>query len=127
MYSISLFNAPKLNEDKKGEKMKKISIFISIIILFWFSGKAAATSPQPEEVKPGPTATVCTTHIIYIADQEKGTTQREASVTHTFDESIGKKEVMEKMTMYMNNKFKEWNVSDFKIECKFPRLKVREQ
>lgn len=101
--------------------MKKISIFISIIILFWFSGKAGATSPQPEEVKPGPAATVCTTHIVYTADIEKGTAQHEASATHTFDVSTAKKEVMGKMTMYMNNKFKEWNVSEFKIECKFPK------
>ncbi|MFA4829513.1 MAG: hypothetical protein WC855_09245 [Thermodesulfovibrionales bacterium] len=107
--------------------MKKISIFISIVILFWLSGKAAATSPQPEEVKPGPATAVCTTHILYTAVHEKGTAQHEASATHTFDVSIAKKEVMEKMTMYMNNNFKEWNVSEFNLECKFPKLKSKEQ
>ncbi|MBI5203991.1 MAG: hypothetical protein HZA11_03640 [Nitrospirae bacterium] len=107
--------------------MKKVSIFISIIILFWFSGKAAATSPQPEEVKPGPATTVCTTHIVYTADIEKGMSQHEASATHSFDEGIAKKDVMEKMAMYINNKFKEWNVSEFKLDCKFQKLKSKEQ
>lgn len=108
------------------KKILSISVAListTLIILFWLSGKADATSPQPEEVRPGPTATVCTTHIIYTADIEKGMAQHEATVTHNFDESIAKKEIMEKMTTYMNNKLKEWNVFEFKLECKFPKVK----
>ena len=102
--------------------MKLLLISISIIILFWLSGNAAATSPQPEEVRPGPSNTVCNTHIVYIAEPERSIAQQEASATHTFDESIPKKEVLEKMTMYIEDKIKEWNVFEFNLDCKFPKV-----
>ena len=104
-------------------KKSIVLVSVTLIILLWHLGNAVATSPQPEEVRPGPTTTVCTTHIIYTADIEKGRAQHEAYVTHNFDESIPKKEVTEKMTTYINNKLKEWNVSEFKLECKFPKVK----
>ncbi|MCX5717800.1 MAG: hypothetical protein NTW44_05715 [Nitrospirae bacterium] len=100
--------------------MKKISISIAIIILFWLSGKADATSPQPEEVKPGPATTVCNIYIVYTAT-EKGIPLEAESSSFTFDASVPKKDVLEKMMSHARNKLSEWNVSEFKIECKFPK------
>jgi len=92
-----------------------------MIVSFGLVGSSSATSPQPEEVKPGQTATICTTHIVYITDREKGTLQHEASSTLAYEASMPKAGVLEKITAYISNKLDEWNVSEFRLECKFPK------
>jgi len=34
---------------------------------------------------------------------------------------MSKKDVLDKITKYMNNKLNEGNVSEFKVECKFSK------
>jgi hypothetical protein len=101
--------------------MKKASILLCVIPLLGFVGSASATSPMPEEVMPGQTATICTTHIVYITDREKGIRAEEPSSTFTFETSMPKKEVLEKIYKHMSDKLTEGTVSEFKIECRFPK------
>ncbi len=91
-----------------------------MIVLFGVPGDSFATSPMPEEVKPGQTATVCTVHITYITDHERGMLEEQTS-KFAFEVSEAKKDVLEWVTKYINNKLDERNVSEFKIECKFPK------
>ncbi|MBI4681611.1 MAG: hypothetical protein HY757_00675 [Nitrospirae bacterium] len=70
--------------------MKKTLILICMIVLFWLAGNSSATSPMPEEIKPGQTATVCTTHIVYLTEDEKGIHAEEFS-SHFVFEAAGPK------------------------------------
>ena len=101
--------------------MKKISIIIiCVILLLGFAGDSFATSPMPEEVKPGMTATVCNIHIACITDREKGIPE-EKTAKFAFEVSEAKKDVLEWVTRYINNKMNERNVTEFKVECRFPK------
>ena len=100
--------------------MKKILILLSMIVLCGFAGNSFATSPMPEEVKPGQTATVCTIHIACITDREKGIPE-EKTAKFAFEVSEAKKDVLEWVTRYINNKMNERNVTEFKVDCKFPK------
>jgi len=102
--------------------MKKASMFILIIFLFGLVGNSSATSPMPEELKPGQTENVCTIYVVYSLDGEQGILREETSSTLTFDASMSKKDVLEKITKHLSNKLNDVNVSEFKVECKFPRL-----
>jgi hypothetical protein len=73
-----------------------------------------------EELKPGLTATVCTIHLICVKDRERGTHEELAS-TFAFDASEAKKDVLEWVTRYVHDKMNERNISEFKIDCKFPK------
>ncbi len=94
-----------------------------MIVLFWLAGNSSATSPMPEEIKPGQTATVCTTHIVYLTEDEKGIHAEEFSSHFVFEAAGPKKDVLEKVTKFMSEKLNEGNVSEFKVECKFPIFK----
>ena len=97
--------------------MKEISILILIIVLVGFAGTAAATSPMPsEEILGLQVQTVCTVHIVYIP--AKGAVTEEISSPLTFDASIPKKEVLDKVTRYISDKFNEVNASEFSAECR---------
>jgi UDP-N-acetylglucosamine 2-epimerase len=100
--------------------MKKISILICIGVLFGLAGNANATSPMPEEVKPGMTATVCTVHIVCTTDHERGILE-EQTAKFAFEISEAKRDVLEWVTRYINNKLNERNVTEFKVECRFPK------
>ena len=100
--------------------MKKTSILLCTIVLFGFAGDSFATSPMPEEVKPGQTATVCTIHIACITDREKGIPE-EQTVNFAFEVSEAKRDVLEWVTGYVRNKLDERNVSEFKVDCRFPK------
>lgn len=101
--------------------MKKIAASIIMTVLLGFAGSSAATSPQPEEVKPGQTATICTTHIVYVTDREKGIRGEEPSSTFTFETSMPKKDVLEKIMKHMSDRLNEGHVSEFRIECRFQK------
>jgi hypothetical protein len=101
--------------------MKKTSIFILIICLFGLVGNLSATSPMPEESKPGQTENFCMVHVAHSVDSEKGILREEASSTLTFEASTSKKDVLERLTQYLNKKLNEDNISEFKVECKFPK------
>lgn len=103
--------------------MGKISIIVFMIVLFGHVGYSSATSPMPEELKPGQTENVCTIHVVYSLDGEQGILLEEASSTLTFKASMSKKDVLEKITNHLSNKLNDVNVSEFKVECKFPRLR----
>ncbi len=100
--------------------MKKISILICMSVLFGLVGNASATSPMPEDVKPGMSATVCTIHTVCIKDHERGM-QEEQTAKFAFEVSEAKKDVLEWVTRHINNKLSERNVTEFKIECRFAR------
>jgi len=100
--------------------MKRASILLCVIVLSGFVGDSFATSPMPEEVKPGMTATICTIHITCMRDRERGT-QEELASTYAFEASEAKKDVFEWVTRYIHDKFNERNVTEFKVECKFPK------
>lgn len=99
--------------------MKKITISIIMAVLFGLAGSSAATSPQPEEVKPGQTATICTTHIVYVTDREKVISGEEHSSTFTFETSVPKKDVLQQIMEHMSDRLNEGHVSEFRIACRF--------
>ena len=100
--------------------MKKVSIFILMVILLGLAGDSFATSPMPEEVKPGMTVTVCTIDIVSIKDRERGIPE-EQTAKFAFEVSEAKRDVLEWVTKYINNKMNERNVTEFNVECKFPK------
>jgi len=73
-----------------------------------------------EELKPGQTAIVCTFHVVYMADREKGLHGEESSKTLFFEASAQKKEVLEEMIRRAGSKLDRVNPSEFRLECKFP-------
>jgi hypothetical protein len=100
--------------------MKKISLSILIIILFGLTRNAPAVSPMPvEELNLGQKETICTIHIVHSIDRKKGILLEETSSTLTFESSMTKRNVLDKLTEYMHKKFDEDNISEFKVECKF--------
>jgi len=100
--------------------MKEISIFIVVVVFFGFAGNSAAVSPTPsEELNLGQTENVCTINVVYSIDREKGKPREESSSALAFEASLPKKDVLERVTKYVDDKLTEWNVSEFKIECKF--------
>lgn len=101
--------------------MKKLSISILLISLLGLVANSSATSPQPEEVRPGWKESICTINVIYSLDSEKGINRDEASSTFAFEASVPKKDVLDKMTRFIGDKLNEVNVSEFKLECKFPK------
>ena len=82
------------------------------------AGNSSATSPMPEEVKPGMSATVCAIHLT--CANERGM-QEELTSTFAFEVSEAKKDVLEWVSTYVNGKLNERNVSEFRIDCKFPK------
>lgn len=100
--------------------MKKTSILLCMIALLGFVDNSSATSPMPEEVKPGMTATICMIHIICIKDREKGM-HEELTSTFAFEVSEAKRDVLEWVTGYVHDKLSERSVSEFKVECRFPK------
>ena len=103
--------------------MKKASISLSIIVSFWLAGYSFATSPMPEEVKPGQKENVCTVRIVYISEHEGASVNEETLSVLTFDAAASKREVLDKITSYLDNKLNEENVIEFRSECKFTRSK----
>jgi hypothetical protein len=101
--------------------MKKVSIFVLIFILLGLTGNSLATAPMPEEVMPGPTADTCTVRVAYSSDRETGMLGEEVSSTLTFAASVPKKDVLEEIMAYIDKKLKEGKVSEFTVECKFPK------
>ena len=101
--------------------MKKIIVLLPILVLACFASNSAAVSPMPyEELKPGQTAIMCTFHTVYMADREKGIPAEESSKTLFFEASAPKRDVLEEMTRYAGNKLDKGNLSEFRLECKFP-------
>ncbi|HET6516322.1 MAG TPA: hypothetical protein VFG09_14275 [Thermodesulfovibrionales bacterium] len=100
--------------------MKTMMVLILIFVLAALARSSQATSPMPEEVKPGMAATVCTIHITCTKDRETGTYE-ELTSTFAFEVSEPKKGVLEWVTKYVNNKLNERNLSGFKVDCRFPK------
>ena len=101
--------------------MKEISVLILMIALLGLAENSSATSPMPEEVKPGQTENICTVHVAYSLDREKGILLEETSSTLTFEPSMSRKDVLDKITKHLSNRLNDVNVSEFKVECKFPK------
>ena len=102
--------------------MNKASISIFIIVLFGLVGNSSATSPMPiEELKPGQTAIACAIHIVYMPDREKVTSGEAYSKTFFFEVSAPKRDVLQEMTRHIDDKLDKGNVSEVKLECKFPK------
>ena len=91
-----------------------------MIYLFGLVGNAIATSPMPEEVKPGMAATVCTIHITCTKDRETGT-QQELTSTFAFEASEARNDVLDWVTRYVHDRMNERNLSEFKVDCRFAK------
>jgi hypothetical protein len=100
--------------------MKQIFVLLCLILLVSFVGNANATSPMPEDVKPGTNDTVCAIHLVIIKDRERGI-HEELNSTFAFEATEEKKDVLEWVTRYVNNKLNERNISEFRVGCKFPK------
>jgi hypothetical protein len=99
--------------------MRIKAFFISIIVFFGVSANSSATSPMPEEVKPVPIENICTVHVVYSIEGREEILTEEVSSKLKFESSLPRKDVLEKLTAYMNSKLKEGNISEFKVDCKF--------
>ena len=100
--------------------MKTKRVLILIFLLAVLVTSSQATSPMPEEVKPGMAATVCAIQITCTKDRERGTYE-ELTSTFAFEVSEAKRDVLEWVTKYVNNKLNERNVSEFKVDCRFAK------
>jgi len=122
--------------------MKRFVIFLSFLLVLIPSvaGIALAVSPMPEEiekdverksfekVKQGETDIVCKVRIIYKNDATSGKPSREDfSHSVVMEGLITKKDTLEKTLRLIEDKLKEEDISEVKIECKFPKLKSKEQ
>jgi hypothetical protein len=92
-----------------------------MIALLGLAGTSSATSPMPEELKPGQTEPYCTLHVVYRLDREQGIFTDEQTSTLTFEHLLSRKDILEKITHHMNATLNEDNISEFKVECKFPK------
>ena len=99
-------------------RIKLIIVLMAALLLF--ANTASATSPMPGEETLGlQTANVCTIRIVYSPGKD---VLREAiTSTLTFEASMPKKDVLEKMTRHISDKLNEGNASEFSAECKFAR------
>ncbi|MDA8077725.1 MAG: hypothetical protein M0Z79_02190 [Nitrospiraceae bacterium] len=103
--------------------MRKLLILAVISVLLAAVGSVSAVSPTPpaEDIGLGKAETVCLVHISYNPDRDKGMPHEEASASLFFDVSEPKKNVLERVTGYIEHKIAEGNASEFRLECKFPR------
>jgi hypothetical protein len=101
--------------------MKRVSIFVVVVVLLGFAAESFATAPMPEEVMPGLTTDTCSVSVTYSLNRETGVLGEEVSSNLTFAASISKKDVLEKIMTYVDKKLREGRVSEFKVECKFPK------
>jgi len=99
--------------------MKKVAVLIFILGLLVLADNSAAVSPMPEEIER--TQTICVIHTVSIPDREKGMLGEESTSNLVFEVSTSKKDVLEKVTKYIDNKLNDGNVSEFKVECKFSK------
>jgi hypothetical protein len=105
---------------KRGKRIMKIISTIVLMAALSFAGVAGATSPMPgEEVLGLQAANVCTVRIVYMPGKD---VLREAvSSTLTYDATMTKKDVLERLTRHITEKLNEGNASEFSAECKFAR------
>lgn len=99
--------------------MKK-ALMVVVALLASLSVDALATSPMPEGVKPGMTATVCAIHLAWVKERDKGT-QEELTSTFAFEASEEKRDVLEWVTRYMYDRMSERSVTELRLNCKFPK------
>jgi len=92
-----------------------------MVVLLGLAANSSATSPMPEEVKPGQNESVCIIHVVYVTDREKEIPGEESSSTFVFENSMPKKTVIEKVAKHISEKLNEGNVSEFRAECKFAK------
>jgi hypothetical protein len=105
----------------REDEMKKVLFFLLTVILLGLAADSFATAPMPEEVMPGLTADTCSVVVTYSVDRETGVLGEEMSSTLTFATSMSKKNVLERIMNYVDKKLREGRVSEFKIECRFPK------
>jgi len=103
--------------------MIRTIFLIATIYLFGIAVQASATSPVPEEVMPVEKENVCTTHVVYISEHEGAVVNEQTSSVLAFGRDVSKKEVLDKTASYLSNKLNEVNMSEFKVECKFVKIK----
>jgi len=108
-----------MQKKRKGEQMKK-AFMICVGLLAGLSCEAWATSPMPEGVKPGMTATVCAIHLAVVKERDKGT-REELTSTFAFEASEEKKDVLEWVTRYVSDRMSERSVAEFRLDCRFPK------
>ena len=103
--------------------MKTLTVLL--LIIFAIAGmvsNSAAVSPMPmEELKVGPSQTVCVIHIVHIPEHGKEIVGLESTSTLIFNPAVLKSDVLEKTKNYINLKLNEGNISSFKVECLFPK------
>ena len=103
--------------------MKTLTVLLLIIFaLAGMVSNSAAVSPMPmEELKLGPSQTVCVIHLVHIPEHGKEIVGLETTSTLVFNPTVLKSDVLEKTKNYINLKLNEGNISSFKVECIFPK------
>jgi hypothetical protein len=97
-------------------------IFLILFALAGMVSNSAAVSPMPmEELKVGPSQTVCIIHLVHIPEHGKEIVGLETTSTLVFNPTVLKSDVLEKAKNYINLKLNEENISEFKVECTFPK------
>lgn len=116
--------------------MKRFLIFLSFLLVLIPSvaGTALAVSPMPEEiekdvekkaiekVKAGENNAMCSIKITYA-----GNLREDYSASIVLEGSLPKKDALEKTIGLHEDRLKKEDISKVNIECKFPKLKSKEQ
>jgi hypothetical protein len=122
----------------KEKNMNRFLILLSIPLLLipLVVCDAVAVSPMPEEIQKGQseksiqseTAAVCMVKIIYKTDKVSGKPPRgDFSHSVVIEVFAPKREAIEKTVGSIDDKLKEEDISEVKIECRFPELRPKEQ
>jgi hypothetical protein len=120
----------------RGGTMKRFLIFLSFLLVLIPSvaGTALAVSPMPEEigknaekkaiekVKVGENDATCSIKITYAGDLRE-----DYSASIVLEGSLPKKDALEKTIGLHEDRLKKEDISKVNIECKFPKLKSKEQ
>ena len=117
--------------------MNRFLILLSILLLLipLVVCNAIAVSPMPEEIekkqseklRQSETAAVCMVKIIYKTDTVSGKPLREDfSHSAVIDGFTPKRDAIEKTVGSIGDKLKEEDISEVKIECRFPELRPKE-
>jgi hypothetical protein len=120
----------------KEENMNRFLILLSIPLLLipLVVCNAIAVSPMPEEIekwqseklRQSETAAVCMVKIIYKTDTVSGKPPREDFSHSVVIEGFApKREAIEKTVGSIEEKLKEEDISEVKIECRFPNLRPK--
>jgi hypothetical protein len=102
--------------------MKGMTLLLCVLFTTCFVHEAAAVSPMPvEELKPGQTAILCSVHILYHADRDKGIPAEDFRKRLFFEAAASKAEVLAEAARYAGHWLDRGIVSDVTVSCSYPQ------